>query len=698
MPTSTPMLIISNTQANSPPQPFTINKRWNPRRRGACTMCKLKKIRCDGATPCVNCRRHNNECQYILSKKRQALDKSPEKSPESRSKLDEISKTTTSEPAEAPDDAHLSPGSTLSFANTNSLTNDSLETLYRQSLIADDQTALRTLGDEYTGNMLGLNTFSWPFSRTDADSQFDFDLSFTAENADSFAGANSTALTDLNTNPSFNRLSRTTEPAEPFGEVIRFLNPNDKVTTRNFSDPVRSVNFSLQAIFLSRYQGQMTMTSAKQNEIYRIFENISLVQSQLSSVNLDDKECPDSYAAWYWNDAALMESCKAACFKQPLGIANFMPQLCFDKYLKDARNTHQANPILIHLIDSVMAFGYNALVKSTQSFVDPEKKNKADYYSKMALNSRGSVLRAPNSLLKLQTILALTTISEHIDDAIHSELLARAVNCARALRLENRDLVHSKYANSEDRELASTSLWYLYSVEVPYSLRRGISPGLDGDWIDHAPPQVYSETDWFALQCLYATVISSAAKMLYNQSALRQSLAEREQKLEITYKLLEDWRSRLPASLKDIHKPNMRTILDNYHTRHTVLSMFRQYHEAIFIIYFPWTAPSGGRVSKDCRRRSLEVCVSSAQAVLATANQVACQDILDRKFLNLIAVSICMTFLDVASSSGTGKSMSYLSIGCGIFGRLNLENEVPLADVLELTLIAQQIKGRQLDL
>ncbi|KAH8585600.1 hypothetical protein B0O99DRAFT_646535 [Bisporella sp. PMI_857] len=687
MPTSTPMLIISNTQANSPPQPLTINRRWNPRRRGACTMCKLKKIRCDGATPCVNCRRHNNECQYILSKKRQASDKSPEKSPESRSKLDEIGKKTTSEPAEAPDDAHLSPGLTLSFANTNSLTNDSLETLHGQSLIADDQTALRTLGDEYIGSMLGLSTFSWPFSRTDTDCQFDFDLPFTAENTDSSAGANSTALTDLDTNPSFHRLSRTTEPAESPGELIKFLNPNNKVRTSAFAR--RNVNFSLQAIFLSRYQGQESMTNAKQNEIYRIFESISLVQSQPSSVNLDDEECHNSYAAWYWNDAALMESCKAACFEQPLGIANFLTRLCFDKYLKDARNSHQANPILIHLIDSVMAFGYDTLVKSTQSFVDPEKKRKAGCYSKMALNSRGSVLRAPNSLLKLQT-----TISEHIDDAIHSELLTRAVNCARALRLENRDLIYSEYTNSEDRELASTSLWYLYSVEVPYSLRRGISPALDSDWIDHAPPQVYDETDWFGLQCLYATVTSSAAKMLYNQSALRQSLAEREQKLEVTYKLLEDWRSRLPAPLKDIHKPNMRTILDNYHTRHIVLSMFRQYHEAIFIIYFPWTAPSGGRVSKDCRRRSLEVCLSSAHVVLATANQVACQDILDRKFLNLIAVSICMTFLDVASSSGTGKSMSYLSIGCGIFGRLNLENEVPLADVLELTLIAQQIKGR----
>ncbi|KAH8588738.1 hypothetical protein B0O99DRAFT_638470 [Bisporella sp. PMI_857] len=689
MPTSTPMLIIPNTQASSPPQPIIINRRWNPRRRGACTMCKLKKIRCDGATPCSNCRRHNNECQYILLKKRQASDKSPEESPESRSKLDEIGQTTTSEPAEAPDDAHLSPGLNPSLANTNSVTNDSLETSHRQSLIADDQTALRTLGDE---SVLGLSRFSWQFPRTDDDCQFDFSHPFTAENTDSSAVANSTALTDLDTSPSFNRSPCTAEPAEPPGELIRFLNPTDKVRPSTLLR--RDVDFSLQAIFLSQYQGQETMTNAKQNEIYRIFESISHVQSQSSSVNLDDEECHNSYAAWYWNDAALMESCKAACFEQPLGIANFLTRLCFDKYLKDARNTHQANPILIHLIDSVMAFGYNALVKSTQSFVDPEKKRTADYYSKMALNSRGSVLRAPNSLLKLQTILALTTISEHIDDAIYSELLTRAVNCARALRLENRDLMHSKYANSEDRELAGTSLWYLYSVEVPYSLRRGISPALDGDWIDHAPPQVYHETDWFALQCLYATVISSAAKMLYNQSALRQSLAEREQKLEITYKLLEDWRSRLPTPLKDIHKPNMRTILDNYHTRHTVLSMFRQYHEAVFIMYFPWTAPSGGRVSKDHRRRSLEMCVNSAQVVLATANQVACQDILDRKFLNLIAVSICMTFLDVASSSGTGKSMSYLSIGCGIFGRLNLENHVPLADVLELTLIAQQIKGR----
>jgi hypothetical protein len=60
---------------SSPSPPFVVNRRWTSRRRGACGICKLKKIRCeyfvarerravsncehnegDGATPCVNCR------------------------------------------------------------------------------------------------------------------------------------------------------------------------------------------------------------------------------------------------------------------------------------------------------------------------------------------------------------------------------------------------------------------------------------------------------------------------------------------------------------------------------------------------------------------------------------------------------------------------------------------------------------------
>jgi hypothetical protein len=75
--------------------------------------------------------------------------------------------------------------------------------------------------------------------------------------------------------------------------------------------------------------------------------------------------------------------------------------------------------------------------------------------------------------------------------------------------------------------------------------------------MDHASPQAHDELDWFPFQCQYAFVINSAAKMLYSQRALRQTLGEREQKLEIAYNLLEGWRSRLPTILREMYKPDI---------------------------------------------------------------------------------------------------------------------------------------------
>ena len=130
---------------------------------------------------------------------------------------------------------------------------------------------------------------------------------------------------------------------------------------------------------------------------------------------------------------------------------------------------------------------------------------------------------------------------------------------------------------------------------------------------------------------MYAIVISSAAGMLYNQRALRQSPAEREQKLKTAYELLEGWRSHLPPPLQEIHKQDMNLILDDHCTRDIHLSIFRQYHEAIFMTYYPWTgSQADGRVPENCRRKCVELCVNSAQAVLAIANQILNLDILDR--------------------------------------------------------------------
>ena len=119
--------------------------------------------------------------------------------------------------------------------------------------------------------------------------------------------------------------------------------------------------------------------------------------------------------------------------------------------------------------------------------------------------------------------------------------------------------------------------------------------------------------------------------MLYNQRALRQPPAEREQKLKTAYELLEGWRSHLPAPLQEIHKQDMHLILDDHRTRDIHLSIFRRYHEAIFMIYFPWTgSQADDRVSEDYRQKSVELCVNSAQVVLAITNQILNLDVLDR--------------------------------------------------------------------
>ena len=108
--------------------------------------------------------------------------------------------------------------------------------------------------------------------------------------------------------------------------------------------------------------------------------------------------------------------------------------------------------------------------------------------------------------------------------------------------------------------------------------------------------------------------------MLYSQRALRQTLGEREQMLEIAYNLLEDWRSQLPTLLREMYKPDIHRILDYENLRYIALPMFQQYHEAIFMIFFPWTGDqaSGDRVSQEWSMKGMELCVNSAHVVLAT--------------------------------------------------------------------------------
>ncbi|PVH98313.1 hypothetical protein DM02DRAFT_596157 [Periconia macrospinosa] len=621
--------------SNSVPVAVT---RWKSRRRGACGMCKLKKVRCDGGTPCMNCRRNNQECEYTLAKKHQASKKSVRSAPRIFAprfwkKANGTSSSITAAAAEVPNNGQPSPALTIPFQGSPVNSNDTVPT-HAQSSTSDSHSA-QSLLDAYSNdtnwnfdfdlerillppgdarNVLDFPKFSWPVLAPNDDGNLDLDVPVTADGLDT-ANYETPVTTLHNEYPPYLRsLSHSLHSTEGPGDWVKMVDINDKVRSSSWDE------LGPAGDLCSNHDPKVS-NNTEQDDVQRIFSSISPVNNQQTPMNTNE-EHHRTFASWYWNDTALMERCVNVCFEQPLGVPNFLTRSLFQKYVKEARGRPQGDIVLISLIDSVMAFGFHAFWKRSRRFSSPSERKEADCYSRIALSSHSSVLHSPDTL---------TIISEQINEAAHWEILTGAINCARALKLENGDIINRNYKSCDERDLAKRALWFLYSIEVPHSLRNGISPSLDRDWIDFAPPRASTGTDWFRIQCLYALVIGSAASLLYSQRGLRLSAAEREHKLDISFKLLEDWRSHLPPALREIHKADIQGIMADYQVHHIALCMFRQYHEAIFLIYFPWTGKqSEGRIAEKARRKSLEMCVNSAQVVLTTANQVSSLEILDR--------------------------------------------------------------------
>ena len=61
-------------------------------------------------------------------------------------------------------------------------------------------------------------------------------------------------------------------------------------------------------MFSCQDRGLENISSAKQDEIDRIFKRISHIKAQ-PSLNLSSEPSHGSYDSWYWSDRALMESC-----------------------------------------------------------------------------------------------------------------------------------------------------------------------------------------------------------------------------------------------------------------------------------------------------------------------------------------------------------------------------------------------------
>ncbi|KAL4949357.1 hypothetical protein BDW69DRAFT_202898 [Aspergillus filifer] len=593
-------------------------KKWMTRRRGACEMCKSKKVRCDGATPCRYC---------SLSKKQQQQQQTSNKPPPVSTAEDipieppraesNSSGATTLVPS--PTDIQMLPEFTAAQLGAARRVSGSAGSNFQEMMFAtndrhfmpvmldgysqDDFSApsMEWMGSDNLGvpfsvdmsSMNGVGILPWSPPKTSY-SDASFDIQWPIDHTTG-ALANPTATSQF-------------EPTLPLSPV---------------TGPMRDMyDEKMWEEVSSKRLGNLSRT--QQDEVDEIFIRLSNTQSQMSSgFGAEQDDCAQS--RWYWSDTALIEKCKAACFEEPLGISTFLTRDHFDNYVQQGRESPSIEGSAVRpLIDSVMAFGFQALAAKSQPSAGSDVCRKSIARQRMALSSREAVQRSPDSLLKMQM-----TIAENIDDRIYTELVSYAVSCARTRRFMDSDSLYMGMTKEKEYH-ARRCLWYLYSSEVVHSIRDGMPPILTRDWTDYALPETCKETDWLLIKCQHANALSSAVNTLYSPKALSQTSAERERNLMQAHKVLENWRTGLPSHLQNIHRHETGYVtLDDQKTRHLTLTMVRQYHEAIFTIFFPWTGiQHKGLISEHYRKKSMELCVKSAQAVLAIAARISSFDIL----------------------------------------------------------------------
>lgn len=88
-------------------------------------------------------------------------------------------------------------------------------------------------------------------------------------------------------------------------------------------------------------------------------------------------------------------------------ISSFLTMSYLDSIIRETVSRTREGSISISLIDSVMAFGYQAYLTTSQRSMNSEERKRAHQYAKIPLRSRGNVLRSPNTLLKFQVNLTL---------------------------------------------------------------------------------------------------------------------------------------------------------------------------------------------------------------------------------------------------------------------------------------------------
>ncbi|KAI0449775.1 hypothetical protein F5B21DRAFT_493282 [Xylaria acuta] len=620
-----PSVSGDTTDPKKPPKTIT-------RRRGACRGCKLKKIRCNGGTPCSACDRTGSTCNY---------DPRPRKASDAR------------EPdLHVPEKPHVS---NRPEHNNGRPPSEGLESANEpQSLsLVGSSPAMFSL-DTNMDFLFSSGNFTFPNPSEDlgiahaaplpsdyqsiSGTQYPVDhsamsLTLPLETSE-FETGRSTAADSVGTLSS------------PWPTLERRMT---LVTDHGLPEYCRTdadIDFRFTTSFGLAELPTPRRDSRKHLEICRILRNLTKSQSPTS--NTKDGSIQSRPSLSKTTHEATIQRCVQACFESNAEIPMFLHRAKVVKRISEVRESPHADVLSSLFSDAIIVMGLDAL----RNPVDERRAPSIDSAERFRslLDALADLNAVPSSLLKLQTAVLLSVIASNINDSRLSEVLSMGVHCVRELRFTNSNIIRKTFTHADDQKIAKCSVWVLYCLETSFSITRGIPPLLHADFIDHLPtaPGHPEKHDALVLQVAAAVLLARTFSRVYVQPMSPKTTTE----LQACTSELARWSSCLPDHAKQLVAGRGFEGLRGDDDAGAKLRLFCSYHECVYLLFGPWLPPllesmpplqatpshdgdvllnaEAGAGSPTDRRlalaNTLERCLESAYTIVSHANEIVAVD------------------------------------------------------------------------
>ncbi|KAI9758565.1 MAG: hypothetical protein M4579_003000 [Chaenotheca gracillima] len=501
------------------------------KRRGACSQCRLKKVRCDGVTPnCSACAKHGVNCSLSNSSK------SP-KGPLGPNLASTMTKPLPSEPPKAITPL-TKPFTPLGIE---------FDTLFNFTPIPFDADLLQ-------------ESYFPPFEDT---------LDFDSMECD--PPVKTTALPQL--------VRKETKLLDSlFPPARRESSPTSNNSGDSGSDDsgMSYTGGSSALAILSRASNSPTSGSPQSAKLTSLFRTITAKLENASRAVEESWQSPMPGPPPNYQ-RAMVHKYVNAYFDECHSQFPFLIRSQFDIWLGQFL-ANQCESAVVPLVNAVLAIGCRLIGKEDVAREWPEQRalqheEEATRYFSCAMRSRPTLLDSKPTVTKVQALIAMSIFCEGLRSSkLCLSLISSAIQQSLALEINRTKGVVALARNAEEEALLQRIFWVQYSIEKPLTMRLDRSSSLDDRFIDYPPPGQDANTSreeaiYMLSSCRYGKLCSILVKKLYGVNTQKRDNVDT---IRYLHSLADEWLE----TVQDMPKNSCARIE----------SLFR-YHEAILAIY-----------------------------------------------------------------------------------------------------------------